>query len=404
MPENYIQPVTDRQKCYTCHKTVTGKRKLSKCSKCHAITYCGKECQVADFARHKWNCIPVMVTEYEGRGRGVIAARDIKMGEVIFLDKPVLKVPKNPESFDRAVIESIEKQINNMPSEAKLQYNKLVRPNLKIYQAVIESMEKQINNMPSEAKLQYNKLVRPNLMKEEDEEFIKAAGVIADHSMRIGDWCFLYLNVALINHSCAPNAFSESIEKEGDTWHEVRAIKNISKGEEVTQFLNINGSKEMDERFTIIAFGSSQDKRAVLKKHFRFGCQKPCVCSGIVPDQEDIVTELLDLHRRRRFDLSQLGKREEASFWTEHVKIVDKIADLTLELDIGCVMDKIESMKLLTATAAEAQDEILLKKALNGLRNIAEDTGIRSVVKFCEEFISSDEFGNINFNFSKIHL
>ena len=93
MPENFIQPVTDRQQCFTCHKTVTGKRKLSKCSKCHAITYCGARCQKADWPRHISNCIPVMVTEYEGKGRGLVAARDIKMGEFIFLDKPAIKMP-----------------------------------------------------------------------------------------------------------------------------------------------------------------------------------------------------------------------------------------------------------------------------------------------------------------------
>ena len=46
MPETYIEPMTNRQECYKCHKTVTGKKKLSKCGKCHAITYCGVECQV----------------------------------------------------------------------------------------------------------------------------------------------------------------------------------------------------------------------------------------------------------------------------------------------------------------------------------------------------------------------
>ena len=30
MPEYYIQPVTNRQECYTCHKVVTGKKKFSK--------------------------------------------------------------------------------------------------------------------------------------------------------------------------------------------------------------------------------------------------------------------------------------------------------------------------------------------------------------------------------------
>ena len=84
MPEYYIQPVTNRQECYTCHKVVTGKIKLSKCKRCHA----------KDWERHKWNCVPgpVMVTEFEGKGRGLVAAKDIKMGELIFIDDPVIEV------------------------------------------------------------------------------------------------------------------------------------------------------------------------------------------------------------------------------------------------------------------------------------------------------------------------
>ena len=95
MPESYIEPLTDRQQCFTCHKTVTGKKKLSKCAGCHAITYCSVECQREDRARHKWNCVPVMVTEIPGKGRGIVAARDIQMGELIFNDKPAIKLPSN---------------------------------------------------------------------------------------------------------------------------------------------------------------------------------------------------------------------------------------------------------------------------------------------------------------------
>ena len=89
MPEYYIQPVTNRQECYTCHKVVIGKIKLSKCKRCHAIS---RECQVKDWDRHKWNCVPVMVTEFEGKGRGLVAAKDIKRVELIFIDKPLIEV------------------------------------------------------------------------------------------------------------------------------------------------------------------------------------------------------------------------------------------------------------------------------------------------------------------------
>ena len=82
MPET----LTNRNRCHKCDKT--GKRKkdkLSKCGKCQAITYCSRECQVEDWSRHKDNCVPVMVTEIPGKGRGLVAAKDLKQGELLSL-------------------------------------------------------------------------------------------------------------------------------------------------------------------------------------------------------------------------------------------------------------------------------------------------------------------------------
>ena len=85
MPES----LTDRYRCCNCDKTGKGK-KLSKCERCHAVTYCSRDCQAEDWPRHKENCVPVMVKEYEGKGRGLVAAKDIKMGELILTDKAVV--------------------------------------------------------------------------------------------------------------------------------------------------------------------------------------------------------------------------------------------------------------------------------------------------------------------------
>ena len=95
---------------------------------------------------------------------------------------------------------------------------------------------------------------------------------------------------------------------------------------------------------------------------------------------------MLELHRR--FDLNQTRKRKEAPFWAKQVKIADQIVDLTLKLYIGNIEDKVCSLKLLLATAGDAQDEVHFKKAVDGLRKIAKDTGIRSVMQFCENFSS----------------
>ena len=129
MPEFYLEPLTDRHTCFKCEKTV--KKKLLKCNRCHAITYCGVECQSADWDRHGWNCVPVMVTGFPGKGRGLLAAKDIKKGEVIFIDEPVIKLPIDAQgnlTVTGSALKLLKKQIDNMPSEAKLQFHKLFIP------------------------------------------------------------------------------------------------------------------------------------------------------------------------------------------------------------------------------------------------------------------------------------
>ena len=125
MPEFYIEALKDHRTCFKCKFTVTGKskRKLLTCINCHAITYCGVECQRADWDRHNWNCVPVMVKEFPGKGRGIMAARDIKMGEQIFKDKPVIKLVTDAKDrpVDPEFMTSLKDQIEKLPTEAKSQ-------------------------------------------------------------------------------------------------------------------------------------------------------------------------------------------------------------------------------------------------------------------------------------------
>ena len=342
MPENFIQPVTDRQQCFTCHKTVTGKKKFSTCSSCHAIAYCGRKCQKADWPRHASNCIPVMVTEYEGKGLGVMAARDIKMGEVIFIDKPVIKVPSNPSrKVLPVIIQSVKKQIEKLPSEAKSQLEKL------------QSLTKNHTLLPE------------HLMTDGSEEGVKELGLMAIHSKNVDGWAIIYLNAALINHSCSPNATSEAIQKDGerDPWFEIRAYKDIAKGEEVTLCeVSMVGC-------------TSQERRELIREQFHFDC-KCCVCTGIVPDQEDIIKELLEFHE----SFATIHAREESSFRAEGVKIADKIVDLTQNLYIGPFEDKVSSLKPLLASA----NKVHKKKAQEALKKMAEETGISALLEICK--------------------
>ena len=343
MPE-FIQPVTDRQSCYKCHKTVTGRKRFSKCSKCHAIAYCGKQCQVADWPRHAFNCVPVMVTEYEGKGRGVVAARDIKMGECIFMDKPLLKLPLDPSEAHKD-LDSLMKQLENLPSEAKLLFYKIDG----------RGRTMDIRGYKNEVM----------------ERFYANAG-------RAGDWWIFFLNAALLNHSCAPNAFADTFDQvSGEPWCEVRAIKDISKGEEVTVFYEIQKPGTLNLSYYMYGC-NAQERRAAIWKELRFYC-KCSACSGNDSEQDKIIKELLKLHKA----LDQ--SRKKPSMLSQEVKTLDQIVDLNLGLYIGSVDGKIWALQSLGTAAARAGNEDLIKKASDGLKKLTEEWKIYRIEKVCQE-------------------
>ena len=342
MPE-YIQPVTGLQSCYKCQKTATGKLKLSKCSKCHAITYCGKQCQVADWPRHAFNCVPVMVTEFEGKGRGVVAARDIKMGEMIFMDKPLLKLPSDP-------LEALKDP---------------------------DSLMKQIEKLPSEAKLLFYKLEERLAIKGRNLGNVKEFDNFFSNAIKDGNWAILFLNGTLLNHSCAANACLDTIQQEGETWCEVRAIKDISKGEEVTVFYE--GELEYGTLSYQVYGCNKRERKMAIQKQFGFDC-KCDVCSGKVSEQEDIIKELLKLHKA----LDQSRKRQPSDL-AQEVQILEKIVDLNLRLYIGTVDDKICSMEALGEAAEQARNVELTKKAWDGLKKLTKDLKIDRLVQWSKE-------------------
>ena len=340
MPETYIEPLTDRYTCFQCNKAASGKKKLLKCGGCEAITYCGVECQKEDRARHKWNCVPVMVTEIEGKGRGLVAARNIKMGELIFVDKPIIRLSNNWGPNTGAQLLSLNSQISGMPSEAKKLWEKLNIPE--------DPMADRICSGRVEA---------------------LAARRLILNARNIEGFACLYLNIVLINHSCAPNAsLGKKRPGEGDNITEgnlleARAIKDISKGEEIT--LCYPDPIPFNELGS-----SSKGRKAALYKEYRFHC-KCCVCSGLVPDQEDIMKEMLKLYKT----INPNPIRKKPSDWKREAKILDKIVDLTQQLYIGSVAaEKINSLITLARTAQLARDEELLEKAMDTCSKEVERT------------------------------
>ena len=340
MPEMYIEPLTNRQECFNCQKTVTGKKKLWKCGGGQAITYCGQECQVEDRDRHKWNCVPVMVTEIPGKGRGLVAARDISMGELIFKDKCSIKLPV------------VDWDHNFLPGSD-----------------TITSLMNQIENLPSEAKLQFYKLKTPldTLNFPGHKEFkIFLSNATDDYNI----WR-LYLNISLINHSCAPNAATGGLQPEdsddiSDMIFEIRAVKDIKRGEEVTICYLLGDGNSL-------AF---KERRDIALEKFGFDCKcTACTCPDNISQQEEIFKEMFMLN----LQLDQDHLRKNAETWADEAKIFERITELTLKTDIGRVCDKTRALDLLVIAAQMARDQDLLKKAMAMWKEVIENTKLEDL-------------------------
>ena len=357
MPEFYVESMKDHRTCFKCQLTVTGKKRLLTCIKCHAITYCGAECQRADWERHNWNCVPVMVREFPGKGRGIVAARDIKMGEEIFKDKPVIKLATDAQGnpVDLGFMASLREQIEELPTEAKAQYYKLTTTG-----AIVN------NYNVSRSDFEVFKLFQDNC------KILKGQGK-DEH-----EYCsLLHLNIALVNHSCVPNADLnrpelQMIDGSQDLCNELRALKDISKGEEITIFYYLDVRKD----------GSILRKwKAAIRKYYRFDCKCP-MCLGEVSFPEKTLKKLIEQNKK-------LNLTPAAGDWKREAITCSRIVDLTMELYIGSPIEKIRALGNLAKSAHLARDKDLVMKAMDKLRQLAEDTKLEYMRRCYDTF----EFG-----------
>ena len=184
--------------------------------------------------------------------------------------------------------------------------------------------------------------------------------------------CMLFLNGVLLNHSCAPNTLNDTIE---DGSIEVRAIKDISKGEEISIFYHSS------DGFSYKKFGCNvKERMKVIKDRFGFDC-KYCVCVRDLPDQEDIIKELLGL----KLDREAANQSEEGL--TIFLQDIDRLVDLNLRLYIGSVYDKIRALKMMAWTAFKIKDADLLERATKQMKKIAEETELKNVMMLYEEMM-----------------
>lgn len=66
---------------------------VSRCGGCQKVGYCSKEHQKLHWKDHKGDCCGWKVSENKRLGRFLIAVRDVKPGEIIMQEKPLIITP-----------------------------------------------------------------------------------------------------------------------------------------------------------------------------------------------------------------------------------------------------------------------------------------------------------------------
>ncbi|XP_057532445.1 histone-lysine N-methyltransferase ASHR1 [Amaranthus tricolor] len=241
--EPYIS-VANSSKCEVCFTPVN----VKKCTGCHVVWYCGSTCQKADWKLHRVECQTLSKLEKE---RLKYLTSSIRLMVKLYLKRK--------------------------PQEQKVMPTTLT-DNYNAVEALISHMseldEKQLVLYAQMANLVSVILQWPGLdLKEIAENFSKLscnAHTICDQELRpLGTG--LYPVVAIINHSCLPNAV---LIFEGRT-AVVRAVQHIPKGTEV-------------EISYIEIAGSTMTRQKALKKQYFFSCSCPhCMKQGQSEDIEE---------------------------------------------------------------------------------------------------------------------
>ena len=285
------------QKCHKCKKVYPKNMKQCKVCKCHSVSYCGEECQREDWPRHRKNCIPVMVKEYGEKGKGLVASKNIKRGELILIDKAAM-------SNDDIVLDS--------------------------YGYTLTSDAERL-------------LINRKILKD----------------------------ISILNHSCAPNAamglLDGKVNREPEKRFELRAIKDISKEEEVTIFYP-------NDRHSFPLLGPPIHIRKNIKEDYGFDCKCP-VCSGDLCNQEAILRKIADIVISNRL-LTKNEYEMTLSEWTREAIAFEVIVELDKIVYMGGPERRMAKLVRLFKAAAGARRMALLWKVVDEIEEFAEKTGL----------------------------
>ena len=240
--------------------TVCGKDADKKCSRCKEVAYCSKECQAISWKTHKNDCKKIVkkllnklyeCVKIEGKGDGLRAIDDIRYGEPIIIEEPVMQLEKvvikkaNPwrqlEKFPDTLRDSMKAQLE----QRLLQLNETSEKYLK------ECFDK----VPIDKQNAFMRLFDCHQDKEKTLlGIVSTNGLIQQNGETL-----VFLNISKLNNSCLPNVAFEFVPPYG----RIYAVKDIQKGEELSIDYGGYGSR----------FSTLKERQEMLLDKYDFTCE-----------------------------------------------------------------------------------------------------------------------------------
>jgi hypothetical protein len=219
----------------------------------------------------------VVVREMEGEGRGLVASKDIKLGDLIIKEAAVIALPEDIGMWEAG--EDLVKQVAKMNKELQEEFYKLT-----FKQGLLDISACFVDAAGDDKEKQDKaKMVSKN---------IKETAIFFNNDIATEDgYKCLFPNLALTNHSCAPNS-SWTGNIEAPRQLELRAVRDIKAGEEVTvNYIIVEGR-----------FSDKNARQTRIKDGWEFECKcQLCTNSG----EEDLKQQIRELQSEMTSECDQ---------------------------------------------------------------------------------------------------